>query len=606
MNKKRIIVLIAFLVVAAALVIWFSGGSGSQFNFAVVGDMNFGIFRPQDFELVVNAIEQSKPGFVLFLGGMICPTSKDAGSAEELWKEFDGITAKMKIPVYDVPGWSKVPAILKNPDDLTKSYLARYKSPYYSFVFKDNLFICLDSTGKDGIIDGQQLVFLRNALSGASDYNNVFIATHYPVWTFPGSNWSETIQPLINGKVKCVFSVVNKFEGFKVEKDQSQTIEDVSYIQLRGADPYATSEAPNPNLDMVIGKVKNKTVNAVIKDIMQFAPKGRPVIESPTPLGTYTQNAPEKQNIYDFPRMIEALKIKPGMTVLDLGAGAGLFTFIFADAMKGTGEVYATDCYFPLHKYLKEKASKMDYKNVFPVLVAEYGVDPFYKEHSFDVMYLCGVYEGLDVPYFRELRESLKKDGRLFIVHYKNSPDFCEYEFDDFSEMMKSFQERKDEVAAVAARLSEEVKGLISAWKPGQAVSADIRKKIIRDFNAILQDRTFYSDMWDIKIPGKSVIPVSNPLVNNLIVELRESMALSHEKAGVSEEDKRRIRRLNRMLIANLFGANDKLNVFKRADFIVYDEKGTIIRNLKEAGYNFVQEHGLLPQHYFLEFKRGY
>src|SRR5512136_3014849 len=41
--------------------------------------------------------------------------------------------------------------------------------------------------------------------------------------------------------------------------------------------------------------------------------------------------------------VMKLLAIRPGMTILDVGAGTGQFAFEFARRMNGTGMVYATD-----------------------------------------------------------------------------------------------------------------------------------------------------------------------------------------------------------------------------------------------------------------------
>src|SRR5262245_48605000 len=42
-------------------------------------------------------------------------------------------------------------------------------------------------------------------------------------------------------------------------------------------------------------------------------------------------------------RVVEALQLKPGMRVADIGAGDGYFTFRLADAVGAQGHVYAVE-----------------------------------------------------------------------------------------------------------------------------------------------------------------------------------------------------------------------------------------------------------------------
>ena len=41
--------------------------------------------------------------------------------------------------------------------------------------------------------------------------------------------------------------------------------------------------------------------------------------------------------------LIRTLDLKPGMTILDIGAGSGQQSYKIAEALKGTGKVYAAD-----------------------------------------------------------------------------------------------------------------------------------------------------------------------------------------------------------------------------------------------------------------------
>jgi predicted methyltransferase len=61
--------------------------------------------------------------------------------------------------------------------------------------------------------------------------------------------------------------------------------------------------------------------------------------------------------------ILAALEVKPGMRVADVGAGTGLYTMLFADAVGPTGTVYAVD--------MAARANEAGLKNVVPVLSLE-------------------------------------------------------------------------------------------------------------------------------------------------------------------------------------------------------------------------------------------
>src|SRR4051794_21233523 len=57
-----------------------------------------------------------------------------------------------------------------------------------------------------------------------------------------------------------------------------------------------------------------------------------------------------------IPETIDALKLKPGQTVADIGAGTGLFTLPMALKVKPGGTVYGVDIDKELVDYISEKA----------------------------------------------------------------------------------------------------------------------------------------------------------------------------------------------------------------------------------------------------------
>ena len=58
-------------------------------------------------------------------------------------------------------------------------------------------------------------------------------------------------------------------------------------------------------------------------------------------------------------QVIEALRVKPGMAVADLGSGSGYFTRRFIEAVTETGTVYAVDVEPEMLSYAKESIIHM-------------------------------------------------------------------------------------------------------------------------------------------------------------------------------------------------------------------------------------------------------
>lgn len=128
-------------------------------------------------------------------------------------------------------------------------------------------------------------------------------------------------------------------------------------------------------------------------------------------------------------RLLEESGIEPGMTIVDIGAGTGQYSYIFAEYLNNTGTVFATDVSEEMIDYMKKQAMKRGLTNMFPILVDSEGVDEFYFKNQFDVIFLAHMGSSManKGAYFWVLRESLTDSGKLLylqnrrIVHFRMS-----------------------------------------------------------------------------------------------------------------------------------------------------------------------------------------
>ena len=120
-------------------------------------------------------------------------------------------------------------------------------------------------------------------------------------------------------------------------------------------------------------------------------------------------------------RVIDALALKPGMKVADIGAGTGYFAMRLAQS-PGVS-VLAVDIEPKMIDYLKQRAAKEKVTNVTPVLAA--AASPNLPE-PVDVVLVVDTYHHLPnrPQYFRDLKRSLKPGGRVAIVDFrKDAPE---------------------------------------------------------------------------------------------------------------------------------------------------------------------------------------
>lgn len=132
-------------------------------------------------------------------------------------------------------------------------------------------------------------------------------------------------------------------------------------------------------------------------------------------------------------RLVDAIGVGPGMTVADIGAGIGQFSFPFAERVGPKGKVYAEDIDESTFKLLKYTVEKEGIKNVIPLLGTP--TDMKLPAGALDMAVLIHVYRsvvmGMDEEgaervnsffdgFFASIAKALKKDGTLVLVDHKD------------------------------------------------------------------------------------------------------------------------------------------------------------------------------------------
>jgi ubiquinone/menaquinone biosynthesis C-methylase UbiE len=118
-------------------------------------------------------------------------------------------------------------------------------------------------------------------------------------------------------------------------------------------------------------------------------------------------------------RVVQALEVRPGARVADVGAGGGYFTFRLARAVGPSGLVYAVDVDPQMTAYIAERARAESLTNVEAVLAAP--DDPGLPREGVDLVFVCNTFHHISnrADYFRRLRAHLRPGGRLAVVDYK-------------------------------------------------------------------------------------------------------------------------------------------------------------------------------------------
>jgi arsenite methyltransferase len=128
----------------------------------------------------------------------------------------------------------------------------------------------------------------------------------------------------------------------------------------------------------------------------------------------------EERDQHQKPRqVIEALNLKPGLTVADLGSGSGYFTRRFIEAVTETGKVYAVDVEPEMLKYAEESIVHMHRSYTAEFILARPD-NPKLPYESIDLLFVCNTYHHLEerAKYFSDTKSSLKPGGRIVIIDF--------------------------------------------------------------------------------------------------------------------------------------------------------------------------------------------
>jgi SAM-dependent methyltransferase len=117
--------------------------------------------------------------------------------------------------------------------------------------------------------------------------------------------------------------------------------------------------------------------------------------------------------------VLTELELKPGMTVADIGAGSGYYSWRMAERVGAGGTVYAVDVQPEMITLLREQMSKRGVNNVKAVLGTS--ADPRLPAESLDLAVMVDVYHEFEYPYemLAAIVRALKPGGRLAFVEYR-------------------------------------------------------------------------------------------------------------------------------------------------------------------------------------------
>ena len=126
-----------------------------------------------------------------------------------------------------------------------------------------------------------------------------------------------------------------------------------------------------------------------------------------------------RQREEDCRLLLQALAIKPGQQICDIGCGNGFYTLELARMVGPSGTVYAVDIQPEMLRMLAHGAAAEGLANIRPILGT--AVDPRLPPGKLDLVLCVDVYHEFSHPaeMLARIRESLADDGRLVLAEFR-------------------------------------------------------------------------------------------------------------------------------------------------------------------------------------------
>ncbi|MCS7045533.1 MAG: class I SAM-dependent methyltransferase [Gemmataceae bacterium] len=122
-------------------------------------------------------------------------------------------------------------------------------------------------------------------------------------------------------------------------------------------------------------------------------------------------------------KLLPPLKIKPGDTVVDMGAGSGYYTFRLAEIVGPKGKVYAVDIQPEMLDIIRARMKRQKVSNIELIHGTE--TDPKLPDSAIDLILMVDVYHEFSHPYemTQAMLKALKPAGRLVFVEFRLEDD---------------------------------------------------------------------------------------------------------------------------------------------------------------------------------------
>ena len=128
---------------------------------------------------------------------------------------------------------------------------------------------------------------------------------------------------------------------------------------------------------------------------------------------------PEREKEEQPAKLIEALKVKPGEVIADIGAGSGYYAFRLSKLVGSKGKILAVDIQPEMLDIIRKRMKEQHITNVEPIQGTI--TDPKLPTQSVDTILMVDVYHEFDHPFEMTVAmvKALKPGGRMVFVEFR-------------------------------------------------------------------------------------------------------------------------------------------------------------------------------------------
>lgn len=172
-----------------------------DFQFAIMADRTGGN-RPGPFENAIGKLNLLQPEFVMCVGDLIEGKTEDRAQLDKEWDELLGLVRQLDMPFFLVPGNHDI-----SNEFMLDYWHERFGRPYYHFVYKDVLFLCLDTEDPPSTnMSEAQRAYVAKVLEKYPDVRWTLVFMHKPLWEREEPTGWETIEGLLQNRDYTVFA----------------------------------------------------------------------------------------------------------------------------------------------------------------------------------------------------------------------------------------------------------------------------------------------------------------------------------------------------------------------------------------------------------------